>query len=63
MEDKKTSKEQQEKVDNFLLEIKKACKYFKLDLMPTLQVTERGIMPALKVIELPEEEEKVVEKK
>ena len=44
MEDKTITDQEKETIQSFLLEIKKACKYFKLDLVPTLNVTKQGII-------------------
>lgn len=68
MEKKELTQEEKDKLQNFQLELKKVCNYFKLDLVPVLNFTKQGIIAGLEIQpiqeEQPKEEEakKVVEK-
>ena len=58
MEQKTLTPEEQKRVDDFVVELKKVCTNFKLDLVPTLQITEQGIIPVFKIVPIDETKNK-----
>ena len=46
MEQKTLTPEEQQKVDDFVVELKKVCTNFKLDLVPALHFSERCVKRA-----------------
>ena len=68
MDQNSLTPEEQKKVDDFAVELKKVCTNFKLDLVPALHFSEQGVVPVIKVIPFKEEKKeeetpKVVEDK
>ncbi len=63
MEQKTLTPEEQKRVDDFAVELKKVCTNFKLDLVPVLHFSEQGVVPVIKVIPFKEENKEEENKK
>ena len=58
MDQKSLTPEEKQKIDDFAADIKTVCIKFKLDLVPTLQITEQGIIPVFKIVPIDETKNK-----